>query len=106
MADKDARNGLQKSDGEPNDVMTWKDKWVKELFGIPTYFLATMALVKISNGDNLLIVVIGLIPFVVTYNLLYEYLFPGHAFNGQWFKGAFLIAGQMLFWSLILKFLV
>lgn len=106
VADQDSGSEPQKSGGKSNDVMTRKAKWVKELFGLPTYFLATMALLKISNGNHLLIVVIGLIPFVVTYNLLYEYLFPGHAFNGQWFKGAFLIVGQILFWSLIFKFLI
>lgn len=85
---------------------TRKTIWVKELLGLPTYLFATIALMKISNGGNIFLVLVGIVPFAVTYNLLYEYIFPDLALNGQWTKGALLVLGQILFWSLIFQFLI
>ncbi|NOT12097.1 MAG: hypothetical protein HOP23_09750 [Methylococcaceae bacterium] len=83
--------------------MKSKSKWLKEVFGLPTYIPATLALMAMSNGDNLLIVYAGLIPFIIGYNLLFEYVFPESAINGQWNKVVLLILGQIIFWVILLK---
>lgn len=82
-----------------------KNKWLKEVFGLPTYIFATLALMVISNGDNLFIVYAGLFPFIIAYNLAFEYLFPELEINKQWTKLIILILGQFMFWLFLLKFL-
>jgi hypothetical protein len=77
--------------------MARKNKWIKEVFGLPTYILATLSLMAITNGDNLLFVYMGLIPFVIAYNLLFEYIFPDSIINGQWNRVILLILGQLFF---------
>lgn len=82
-----------------------KNKWLKEVFGLPTYITATIVLMGISDGDNLIIVYIGLIPFVIAYNMVFEYIFPEFEINKQWGKLFFLLFGQFVFWVFLLKLL-
>ncbi len=83
--------------------MMSKNKWIKEVLGLPTYIPATLALMAMNNGDNLIIVYIGLIPFVIVYNLLFEYLFPESSISKQLNKATLLILGQIIFWAILLK---
>ena len=83
--------------------MMSKNKWIKEVLGLPTYIPATLALMAMNNGDNLIIVYIGLIPFVIAYNLLFEYLFPESSISKQLNKATLLILGQIIFWAILLK---
>lgn len=82
-----------------------RNKWLKEIFGLPTYIIATLTLMTISNGENLFIVYIGLIPFIVAYNLIFEYLFPNLEIKKQWTKLIILVFGQLVFWLSLLKLL-
>lgn len=106
MIDEKTHKVLQKDGDQTRNVWTRKAVWVKELLGIPTYCFGTLALLKVTNGENLLLVMVGLIPFAMGYNLLYEHLFPGLTLSGQWLKIILLVSGQILLWILVWGFLI
>lgn len=106
MTDKKTYKTLRKDDNQTKYVWTRKAVWIKESLGIPTYCFGTLALLKATNGENLLLVMVGLIPFAMGYNLLYEHLFPNLTLDGQWLKVILLISGQILLWVLIWGFIL
>lgn len=74
------------------------------MLGLPTYFAATLAFLKATNGNNPILLIIGLLCVVTAYNAWYKYLFPDHVMHGQWLKVALLVAAQIVVGGGILAF--
>jgi hypothetical protein len=69
--------------------------WVKDILGLPIYLAGTLAFMKVTE-DNTILIFFGLLTLTMAYTSFFVYLFPDHKLHAQWGKVVVLFIGQLV----------
>lgn len=83
--------------------LSTKEKWIKEILGLPTYLGAALLGLGLPNGGLLLVFII-IIPAAAIYNHVYDEIFFKRQVEKISSVRLHLFLGQISFWAVVLLF--